>query len=125
MRDEMAMNHAECLKVDDLLEIVSRIAPPSPFNRCKSTSRKLVAALRKRGTEAQVFRFAGHQRYRENVDPRWAKLPAWSWIHYAVYVPSLEVVLDPTWGQFETMGSTFRIASKDEYFAEWHETGPA
>lgn len=113
------------LVADDAMSTVvaeaERVAPRRPFDRCRGASDRLIRALIRKGIDARMIGGRGHLVDRPSADRRWLALHRRSWTHYAVHVPSLDVVVDPTWRQFDVEGDRVRILDARTFNAEWSE----
>lgn len=100
--------------------IAETASPARPFDRCRSTSERLVRDLSKAGIACAMIRTRGHASERPRADRRWLRLDRWGWIHYAVEIPGLGITVDPTWRQFEKEGPSVLILSTTEYDLLWN-----
>lgn len=105
-------------------DVATGLAPKKPFDRCRATSARIIAALTSKGVRSTILRCAGWTgAATPNEDARWNDVPAANRIHYVVHVPDLDLVVDATWRQFDPSADPVRIGTLASTTSEWTEVG--
>jgi hypothetical protein len=105
-----------------VVEVAASMAPEIPFDRCRATSSRIVSELSSRGLRCRMLRCS--DRLGDDLpdaDRRWLDTPPARWVHYVVHVPSLGVVVDATWRQFDPSADPVRIGDLARTRSEWGE----
>lgn len=105
-----------------IIGFAASMTPDAPFDRCRATSARIVAALSSAGVRCRMLRCS--DRLGDDLpdaDPRWLDTPRARWVHYVVHVPSLDVVVDATWRQFDPSADPVRIGDLTRTKSEWGE----
>ena len=101
-------------------DVATAKAPARPFDRCRTTSARIVSTLASKGVPARILRCAG---WRGDVtpheDPRWSRIPPDRRVHYVVHVPDVDMTVDATWRQFDASADPVRIGDLATTTSEW------
>lgn len=112
-------------RMETVRVIAEKACPARPFDRCRAISERLVRDLSKAGIASDVVRRCGHRTERPHADRRWLRIDRSGWIHYAVHVRELDVIVDATWRQFDAHGPSVLILPASEYDHLWTPEEPA
>lgn len=105
-----------------VLSVAASCAPADPFDRCRSTSAKMVSTLSGMGIPCVMLRCSGwHGGATPEADTRWLRTDPMRWVHYVVHVPGCDTVVDATWNQFDASADPVRIGTQERTRAEWRD----